>query len=115
MSGRGAYYKAKYGGGGGGRGGGKGGSKGGKGGGAYSDRGSDRVSDRVSERGSSGGRSLRPLDDLRDTLRRIDGKSYPCYKDLLGAWDYGRFVLYVDHVQGDAYASPSKFRVQVCL
>lgn len=31
----------------------------------------------------------------------------------LGSWDYPTFRLYVDHVQSDPYAPPSKLRVRV--
>ncbi|HEY8414985.1 MAG TPA: ABC-ATPase domain-containing protein, partial [Thermaerobacter sp.] len=36
---------------------------------------------------------------------------YPAYKEIAGAYDFGRFVLKVDHVQGDPFASPSRLRV----
>lgn len=33
---------------------------------------------------------------------------------MLGTWTFDDFfTLYVDHVQGDAYASPSHFRVRI--
>jgi predicted ABC-class ATPase len=51
--------------------------------------------------------------ELGNLLSRIDGKPYPCYKDMYGTWSFDRFSLVVDYVQGDAYASPSKFRVQI--
>jgi hypothetical protein len=34
-------------------------------------------------------------------------------RDIEGAWQADGFTLLVDHVQGDPYASPSRFRVQV--
>lgn len=34
-------------------------------------------------------------------------------RDIEGAWQADGFMLLVDHVQGDPYASPSRFRVQV--
>ncbi|KAI0776349.1 hypothetical protein BD413DRAFT_611016 [Trametes elegans] len=51
----------------------------------------------------------------RPPLRRARarGKSYPAYRDLHGAWAYPTFRLLVDHVQGDAYAPPSKMRLCV--
>lgn len=51
--------------------------------------------------------------DLRRVLRHIDGRGYKAYKDLEGQYQYNRFVLFVDHVQGDPFASPSKIRVRV--
>ena len=51
--------------------------------------------------------------DLRDLLNRIDHKGYPAYKDTKGAWQFEGYVLIIDHVQGDPFASPSKVSVQV--
>ena len=39
--------------------------------------------------------------DLASSLHRIDGRPYPAYKDLRGRYDFDRFVLSIDHVQGD--------------
>ena len=52
-------------------------------------------------------------EDLRRILLRIDGRGYKAYKDLEGQYQYHRFVLFVDHVQGDPFASPSRIRVRV--
>jgi len=52
-------------------------------------------------------------DDLELRLDRIDGKGYRAYKDLAGAYDMGDFCLYIDHVQGDPFAAPSKIRMRV--
>ena len=53
------------------------------------------------------------FEDLRRTLARIDGRGYKAYKDLEGSYHHHQFVLFVDHVQGDPFASPSKVRVRV--
>ncbi len=50
---------------------------------------------------------------LRDILKRIDHKGYPAYKDTKGRYDFGKYVLCINHVQGDPFASPSKLSVQV--
>jgi len=50
---------------------------------------------------------------LLSTLRRIEGRGYKAYKSLKGAYDFGDFHLWIDHVQGDPFASPSRMRVQV--
>ena len=50
---------------------------------------------------------------LARTLDRIDGRSYPAYRDIRGVWDLPGGELVVDHVQGDPYASPSRIRVRV--
>ncbi len=52
-------------------------------------------------------------EDLRRMLRAVDHKSYPAYKDLRGAYSFGSFVLGIDHVQGDPFASPSRLSVQI--
>ncbi len=50
---------------------------------------------------------------LKKELDRIDGKSYRLYKEIAGEYDFGSFVLCIDHVQGDPFASPSRIRVIV--
>ena len=52
-------------------------------------------------------------DDLRRTLGRIDGRGYKAYKEIQGSFEFPRFALHVDHVQGDPYATPSKLRVRM--
>src|SRR5512137_1146232 len=54
-------------------------------------------------------------EDLKEILERIDEKGYKAYKDIEGSYDFGIFVLYVDHVQGDPFAAPSRIRVQIPL
>ena len=56
---------------------------------------------------------MHTLDDLRTNLARIDGRGYKAYKDLQGAYAFPWFTLFIDHVQGDPFASPSKIRVRV--
>ncbi|MEF8823812.1 MAG: ABC-ATPase domain-containing protein [Desulfohalobiaceae bacterium] len=56
---------------------------------------------------------MRQSDDLRSTLKRIDGKGYKAYKDIQGDYDLGGFVLHIDNVQSDPYAPPSKMRVSL--
>ncbi len=48
---------------------------------------------------------------LANTLERIDGRGYKAYKDVQGQrYVFPSFELLVDHVQGDPYAAPSRFR-----
>jgi predicted ABC-class ATPase len=47
---------------------------------------------------------------LQQTLTAIDGKGYGAYKEIAGLYDFGEFTLYVDYVQGDPFAAPSRFR-----
>ncbi|MFP4173427.1 MAG: ABC-ATPase domain-containing protein [Candidatus Hydrogenedentota bacterium] len=52
--------------------------------------------------------------DLRKTLQRIDGKGYKAYKDIAGSYDFGDGLsLFIDYVQGDPFAAPSKVRVRM--
>ena len=56
---------------------------------------------------------MRTSTDLRELLSRIDRRSYPAYKDTRGAYQFPGYVLSIDHVQGDPFASPSQLHVQV--
>ncbi|MGB0910835.1 MAG: ABC-ATPase domain-containing protein [Nitrospirales bacterium] len=56
---------------------------------------------------------MKTLNDLRLHLARIDGRGYKAYKDIAGAYAYDGFILFIDHVQGDPFAAPSKIRVRV--
>ena len=49
--------------------------------------------------------------NLKNELQRIDGKGYKSYKDLQGQYDFNDYILSIDHVQGDPFASPSRLRV----
>ena len=53
------------------------------------------------------------MEGLRSTLKRIDGKGYKAYKELEGRYDFGDFMLTVDHVQGDPFAQPSRISIYV--
>ncbi len=50
---------------------------------------------------------------LAQLCRRIEGRPYPAWRDLLGVWRLGRLRLRVDHIQGDPYAAPSRVRVRL--
>ncbi|EMT38614.1 putative ATPase of the ABC class [Thermoanaerobacter thermohydrosulfuricus WC1] len=52
-------------------------------------------------------------EDLKKKLDKIDGKGYKAYKDLEGEYEFEKFILYIDHVQGDPFAPPSRIRVKV--
>ncbi len=58
-------------------------------------------------------RRVQSSDQLQTILRRIDGKGYKAYKDIEGVYDFKDYVLYVDHVQADPFASPSRIRVEI--
>ena len=50
--------------------------------------------------------------ELRSLLNRIDHRGYPAYKDTRGAYQFPGYILSIDHVQGDPFASPSKVSVR---
>ena len=124
MSGRGAYYKAKYGGkGGGSRGGGSrgGGSRGGGSRGEkwhdYGGRNSgDRTRNTAWETHSQPSfNGISTIDNLESLLNQIDGQQYGAYKRLTGAYLINNFELGIVHVQSDAYAAPSRIYVRVSI
>ena len=49
--------------------------------------------------------------ELKNELFKIDGKGYKAYKVLEGKYDFKKYVLSIDHVQGDPFASPSRVRI----
>ena len=51
--------------------------------------------------------------ELREQLRNIDHKSYPLYKSLKGSYRFTKYILHIDHVQGDPFAAPSEVRIVV--
>jgi predicted ABC-class ATPase len=51
--------------------------------------------------------------ELREKLRRIDGRGYKAYKQIAGRYAFDGFDLFIDHVQGDPFAAPSKLRLRV--
>lgn len=51
--------------------------------------------------------------DLKNLLNRIDHKGYPAYKDTKGAYQFPGYILSIDHVQGDPFASPSKVSLRM--
>ena len=56
---------------------------------------------------------MKPAEDLRSLLHRIDHKSYPAYKDTAGSYQFRGYILSIDHVQGDPFASPSDVSIHV--
>ena len=51
--------------------------------------------------------------ELKTLLNRIDHRGYPAYKDTKGIYQFPGYILSIDHVQGDPFASPSKVSVRV--
>lgn len=56
---------------------------------------------------------MKRIDELKKDLQKIDHKSYGMYKTLGGSYDYGKYLLHIDHVQGDPFASPSRLRLEI--
>lgn len=51
--------------------------------------------------------------DLKQKLRRLDGQGYKAYREIAGSYRFGRFTLFIDYVQGDPFAAPSRLRARV--
>ena len=51
--------------------------------------------------------------DLKQLLFSINHKSYPAYKSTRGAYQFPRYTLSIDHVQGDPFAAPSRVSVHI--
>lgn len=51
--------------------------------------------------------------NLKIILKRIHGKGYKAYKEIKGNYLFPDFILFIDHVQADPFASPSKIRIRV--
>lgn len=53
------------------------------------------------------------VEELRQTIDRIDGRGYKAYKDIKGQYAFDLYTLVIDHVQGDPFAAPSRVRVRL--
>jgi len=53
------------------------------------------------------------MNRLVEQIRRMDRRSYPAYKQLKGRHGTPPLELYIDHVQGDPFAAPSKIRIRL--
>ncbi|EME81112.1 uncharacterized protein MYCFIDRAFT_197923 [Pseudocercospora fijiensis CIRAD86] len=100
---RGAYYKARY---------------GGRGRGAAGDSHAFNETAYRSSQDQANATSghLKSWQQLERDLVAIDSQQYGAYKRLLGTYqheDRPHFTLVIDHIQGDAYAAPSRVRAIV--
>ncbi|MDE0885860.1 MAG: ABC-ATPase domain-containing protein [Myxococcota bacterium] len=50
---------------------------------------------------------------LETILDRIDGRGYKSYSEIRGRFEFERFSLFIDHIQADPFASPSKLRLRI--
>ncbi|WP_027363617.1 ABC-ATPase domain-containing protein [Desulfotruncus alcoholivorax] len=51
--------------------------------------------------------------ELQKKIAGIDRKTYGAYKILMGDYQFNNFTLFIDHVQSDPFAPPSRMRVRV--
>ena len=56
---------------------------------------------------------MKSASDLKNLINSIDGRGYKAYKTLEGNYDFDDYILFIDHVQGDPFASPSRIRVSM--
>ncbi len=51
------------------------------------------------------------MQKLKNSLIGIDGQGYKAYKRLQDKFEFAEFQLFIDHVQGDPFAEPSRCRI----
>lgn len=56
---------------------------------------------------------MKPSDSLNRELRKLDRKGYKAYKTIKGVYEFKAYDLFIDYVQGDPFANPSRIRVRV--
>ncbi len=56
---------------------------------------------------------MKSSQELRTALTALHRKSYPAYKSLQGMYNFGSYILSIDHVQGDPFASPSSVSARI--
>ena len=54
---------------------------------------------------------MKTSDDLKKQLSQLNNKSYGLYKTISGSYLFKDYVLSIDYVQGDPFASPSSIRI----
>ncbi|GLO63626.1 isopentenyl-diphosphate Delta-isomerase [Vibrio sp. MACH09] len=50
------------------------------------------------------------MDHLVSKLKKLEKQNYRAYQTIKGQYDFEDYQLYIDHVQGDPYASASRLR-----
>jgi predicted ABC-class ATPase len=53
------------------------------------------------------------MENLKKIISSIDHRGYKAYKQIKGKYDFSDFILFIDYVQGDPFATPSRLRVRV--
>ena len=54
---------------------------------------------------------MKSRQELEQLLFSINGQGYGAYKSIKGEYNFGKYILSIDHVQVDPYAPPSKVRI----
>ncbi|KAL1914480.1 uncharacterized protein VTP21DRAFT_8863 [Calcarisporiella thermophila] len=60
-----------------------------------------------------GNKNRRTFEQLRQTLNSLERANWSALKTIKGTYEHGSFSLYIDHVQSDPFAAPSKLRVRM--
>jgi len=55
------------------------------------------------------------MQNLANLLTNVEGQGYKAYKRLQGEFEFAGFRLFIDHVQGDPFAEPSRCRIVLPL
>jgi predicted ABC-class ATPase len=58
---------------------------------------------------------MKSADDLKKTLFRIHDKGYKAYQDIEGHYLFSQYELFIDRVQPDPFAPPSRVRAVISL
>ena len=56
---------------------------------------------------------MRSAHDLKQLINQIDHRGYRSYRDLRGSYSMGEATLFIDHVQADPFAAPSRLRIRL--
>lgn len=58
---------------------------------------------------------MQTQNELVQTLSGLERKRYPAYKTLKGQYQFQNYEVWIDHVQGDPFAEPSKVRIVISI
>jgi len=56
---------------------------------------------------------METIGELKRRLLALEGRGYKAYKSIRGAYAAGDLTLFIDHVQGDPFAAPSRVRLRM--
>lgn len=52
------------------------------------------------------------MEQLEAKLKKLEKRNYRSYTSIKGEYDFTDFTLYIDNVQSDPYAPPSRLRAK---